>query len=259
MRFASRLSMLAIAGSLLFGLSSCTEDTVTDPPAQQSSYFPAAQGNYQVVKYTQMDDNNQPALSFYDSTRYVSKTTIDGKEAYIAVTFNPETGIAYDTTYYSNEGNAAWHFFSPVSFQGLSPFNFSERWIKIGDFNSSATTWTTLDTNLVDIPFQYQTMSFTGSGNVKQTYTKKELMNVALDNGSTVQAQRFEQVTSFAFVVKTGIFDVPVNFDHKEQLYFAKDMGLVKHNRDTYKINLGGLGEVPVVGFEYLMKAHLSN
>jgi hypothetical protein len=245
MRQILRAGLLVLA---TLSLSSCAENVVTEPSANDS-FFPVSQGDWQVVNRAKRNSSNQVVSTVRDSVYFQSNITIDAKNAMMVVS-NIE-GMTSDTNYIANSGTGAYRHMVPTTFGSLSPVSFGDRWIKIGEFGPQM-SWTTFDTTIADVPFQAGPYSLLGSGKIVQVYEKKAERKIQLAPGDSVMALEIIATTAFDLTLtSTQTGDIPVKFNNVERLFFTKGKGLVRHYQDSYKVNAGPL-TAEINGFDHI-------
>ena len=230
----------------------CSDDDGGTTPTPTTQYYTLASGDYSVYNRTELDTNSQPVAgsTIRDSAAIESSATYQGKPAFRQEKYR--NGSAYDTTYISTENNTTMWYGNPLEIEGGIPVNVSARWNKIADFNSGVTSWKNFDTTNATFNVEYAGQTVPVTATISQNVTKGSMSAVTYGSGTSVQAQEFTVTTSVVGTV-LGLF--PVTFNNVEKFYFAKDIGLVQHHRDSYKVTVGA-NSVPILGFHTLLQAH---
>ena len=149
------LSLMALAGLLLFGCSdnNSTTPTPTDNP---DDFFKMEVGNYWVYQVDQTDTsaNVIPNKTSYDSTVITSSLQFQGKLALKSRHFitDENNEKLEEDVYYSVENSKFYLWADNIGNEQLKlPF---DNWLLIADFD--ATTWTIFDSTVsVNIPVSY--------------------------------------------------------------------------------------------------------
>jgi len=248
------LSSIAIA-SVWF--SGCSENAVTPDPTPTTSYFPTNTNSSYVIKVDWFKPDQSVDFSYQDSIVLGTKFNFMGKEAVRAFRWgtNASSGqkMVFDSIPQSNEGNAAWYYHSPVSFQGLSTYTIPALWCKLGDFStSSSNSWVVYNDTIPSIPVSLsgQTLQATNVG-VNQTITKTSDTTIQYKGASVVVKRTIIRSTITATLMGQKIPPIVV----EEYAGFAQNIGRILLSRDSKTIDLS-ITTAPIAGFRYTLQNH---
>jgi hypothetical protein len=250
-------SSLILCAALLF--NGCSDDSTTSPTTPVSKgYFPLTTGSVFVMRKAPLDSANNELTQFaYTDSSIVSSTVqYQGKSAAMTLVYDGATKKLVDTVYFSNENNTSWEYTVPVSLQGLSPVEFPEVWLKRADFNSSVTNWTTFDTTLQNFDVNLSGIPAKASTQIKQVYARSAAQTNVSYGDSTVKATEFVATTTIVGNVTAFGSTLPVSITNVEKLYYAENLGLIKHRREANAITIPGTPiNQKITGFNYQLKS----
>jgi hypothetical protein len=196
--------------------------------------------------------------SYQDSIVLGSTFTLAGKQAVRGFRWGNDasTGLKriFDSIPQSNDGDAAWYYMSPVSFQGLSTYSIPAQWCKLGDFNltSSSTSWVVYNDTIPSIPVTVsgQTLQATNVA-VNQTVTKISDTTITYKGANVVVKRTMIRSTINATIMGTQIPPIVVD----EFAGFAQNIGRILYYRPSSTINLT-LTTAPIAGYRYTLQSH---
>lgn len=220
------LSLLFIV-SLVF--TSCDDDS-TSPSADYGEYMPMTIGSWWIQNTYESDATwADVELLSSDSVVVVGEATVAGRLAKLFVTYDRETGEAYDTSYQ--------HFDkSKLSLYGELQFGVEDmNWREMLDFNK--TSKVIFDTTLQNIDFEEGTFN----GTLKYNYTMGANQNLTLKGASYPSKVINYLIKLNGSVIAMGIPVATVDVTGEINTYFAKNIGQAQSlQKMTQKITAFG-------------------
>jgi hypothetical protein len=242
MKKLSTMAALCVFATLVLASCSKTDSGTTNPPADKN-YFPLTAGNSWTYDGVATEDKSGTVTDIA-GTSYTTTTAVDaaltyeGKSAYRLV--STMSDMTKDTTYVSKSGSQMYTYIAlnPGAVAGVAGLDFGSRWMLIADFNASA--WSILDTNLTDVPIDFNGTTLNAKINVKVSGAKGGTSSMTI-GAATVQAQEFTMTFSINATVTVpflGDQTIPVTFTQKT--YVAENIGIVKTETLPFTISVPG-------------------
>jgi|GEM_PF-3337776 len=257
------MKKLLILSSMLLAsvwFSACEENTTNPDPTPSANYFPVTENSFQAFQVEWLKPDQTVDFSYQDSIVLGKSFTLAGKQAVRGYRWgvSASTGMKmiFDSIPQSNDGNAAWYYQTPVSFQGLSTFTIPAQWCKLCDFNltSSSNSWVVYNDTIPSIPVTIGSNTLTATDvAVNQTVTKISDTTIVYKGSSIVVKRTMIRSTINAKIMNSPIPTIVVD----EYAGFANNIGRIMYYRLSSTINLG-LTSAPVQGFRYILQNHVT-
>lgn len=257
------MKKLLILSSMLFAsvwFYGCEENTTNPDPTPSANYFPVKANSYQVFTVEWLKPDQSVDFSYQDSIVLGNTFTLAGKQAARGYRWgvSGSTGMmtVFDSIPQSNDGDAAWYYMSPVSFQGLSTYSIPAQWCKLGDFNlaSSSSSWVVYNDTIPTIPVTINGNTITATNvAVNQTVTKISDTTIVYKGANVVVKRTMIRSTINATIMGQQIPSIVVD----EYAGFANNIGRIMFYRNSSTLNLG-LTTAPIQGFRYTLQNHVT-
>jgi hypothetical protein len=241
-----RSALLALAA--VFVLSACSEDPVTPPPSDTSSYVVSTKGSYFIHDNITVDitsagvTTDVPSPS--DSTVVNGTVTHEGRSAIESIVF--VNGAASDSVYMAQTGSTVATAF-PLQFTILGvPADFGVKWVNI--FDANATTWTALNDTIPSFTIGSGAQQYTGSAKLLFTGKQTGTETITVD-GKSVTAKKSEITMNITLYLNFGAV-IPVPIVLTQHYTFAPNIGMVRAEQVANVVTIVGVPPLAIPGFK---------
>jgi hypothetical protein len=256
----NRIASWLLVGTLALGVVACSDDDNTNnPPADNSTYQPTTAGsswNYTTTELSGDSANPTTGATSTDSV-YVSRTglSMSGRTATEIITKSQDGTL--DTAYISVDGGKVYQLLemSISGMEGLGDVNLGSKWVLSADANASA-EWTSIDTTITNVPFEYNGQTMMGTIAIKYTGKKTGTETVTVGSKS-VETIKYNNRYTITMNIDTGVFGVlTIPVVRPIDVWYGKNVGMVKTYLPPTTLSIGGFGSMDVPGYSTVLTSY---